>query len=149
MFNPYNFISISPTQPRIKLPVTDKDGVSLYAGDIIAEGTLGEDIWAGAGKIIRRPIGIVYASSNLTKKRFDEDRLFGVIEILAGSALINKDIVEDKHYPISDIYNKDGQQLFTFHLSNEYNQYMAWDDCELVGNVFDLEKVFDDYYKIQ
>ena len=149
MINPYNFVSVDPNISRVKLPVKDKNSVSLYNGDIIAEGTLGEDIWDGAAKIIRRPLGIIWCSNTLTKNRFDEDRLFGVIEILAGTVLINKDKIAERHYPISDIYNKDGQQLFTIHMSNEYNQYMSWDDCELVGNVFDIEKVFDDYYKLQ
>lgn len=140
------FLSLNTTETRYKLPVKDKNGVTLCAGDIIAEGTLGEDIWEGAGKIIRRPLGIVWAENTLTKKRFDEDRLYGVFEIATGSVLIDKDIPE--HHPLYPTYSK-GQKIFPFHLSNEYNEYLSWDDCELIGSVLDLERVFDDYYKIQ
>lgn len=140
------FLSLDTTKSRYKLPITDKNRVPLHTGDIVAEGILGEDIWEGAGKIIRRPLGIIWAKNTLTKKNFDEDKLYGVFEIATGSVLINKNIPE--YHPLYPSYSK-GQQVFPLHLSNDYNQYLSWNDCELIGSVLDLEKVFDDYYKLQ
>ena len=133
--------NLTPIGPRRKLPIHDKNGIVISVGDIIAEGYIGETIWNGTGTIISRPLGIVYETNSATRKRYDEDRFFGVFEIVAGTATI-KEGLTDKD-PISHFISKSTQ---VFHLSNEYNEYMGWKDCEVIGTVYNLDKILKEYY---
>ena len=96
--------------------LNDKKGKEIYEGYIVSQGTIGEIIWEGDGKIIRPPYGEVYYNEN--------GAYFDIKTLQLG------------------IYEVDGEQIENLHM-NHYDGVFQWierkrqEDLEIIGNKFE------------
>ena len=119
---------------RRHIPEYDRNEVHLKEGDIIAKCKIGDLIWNGNTKVIKRPLGIV-TICNLTPDELgvEVEDCYSIIPIRTGLAkILNKERL--KHLqPFMD-----GNDCCTFYVGKIEADYYDWDNVEVVRSVYDL-----------
>lgn len=120
---------------RRHIPEYDRNGVHLKEGDIIAKRKIGDLIWNGNAKVIKRPLGIVtICDPTPDELGVEVGDCYNIIPIRTGLAkILNKENL--KHLqPFMD-----GNDCCTFYVGKIETDYYDWDNVEVVGSVYDLD----------
>ena len=111
----------------------DIHGVTLQEGDIVAEGIVGEKIWDGKAILIKRPIGYVtvYHPQRHTGAICPEETdCYNITPLLPGRVSLTD---------IADPWMKKRLDS-SIHLSRYDGRFYAWDNIEIIGSLYDLDK---------
>lgn len=120
---------------RRHIPEYDRNGVHLKEGDIIAKCKVGELIWDGSARVIKRPLGVITISQPMPDQLGVEVAdCYNILPIRTGIVkILNKERL--KHLqPFMD-----GNDCCTFYVGKIEADYYNWDNVEVVGSVYDLD----------
>lgn len=115
----------------------DIHGVQLREGDIVAETTIGKEIWGGKGIVLTRPLGLVVCYSSTPSKMLppEETDCYNITQIRKGSVQLT-DKADD--WMIDHMAGKD--RISELNISRYDGDFYAWSDIEIIGNVFYMDK---------
>jgi hypothetical protein len=114
----------------------DVNNIQLKEGDIVAESTIGKEIWEGAGIVESRPLGIivVYHNPRITPEiNVEETDCYNVMPIRKGRVKLT-DKAKEWH---RDRLSYDGEHT-DLNISRYDGDFYAWDSIEKIGSIYDF-----------
>ena len=113
----------------------DVYGKILKEGDIVAEGVLNSEIWNGWGILISRPLGIVriYKPTNTACLEPEETDCYNVVHLRTGTVAMTSNAPS---WAQKSLFSS--QQTCDIYISSYDGRFTAWNNIEVVGNIYDL-----------
>ena len=115
------------------IPRKYKNGIQLKEGDIIAESEIGKSIWDGQAIITSRPLGIVVVYHHPQLKEDiepEETDSYNIKEIRCGTVKFTDKAKEWMKERLNG----------NLYLSKYDGKFYAWDNIEVIGNIYDLDE---------